>query len=88
LGLPETLATSVIETAPCEIWQSNWKTVQLFIAMGTQWRVGMGGATALDYVAIPVVALAMGIKLTKGRLGGLRVMEGEALSVMGEQRKA
>lgn len=61
--------------------------MQLFIAAGTQWRVGMSGATGLDYTALAVVAKAMGIKLTAARLEGLRTMEGEALRVMGEKRE-
>lgn len=67
------------------IWPDNWKTLELFIAMGTQWRAGMGGPTGLDYTALPVVAKAMRIKLTRERFDGIRVMEGEALRVMGER---
>ncbi len=55
--------------------------------MGTQWRVGMGGAIGLDYVALPLVAKALRIKLTPARFDGLRVMEGAALVVMGEARE-
>jgi hypothetical protein len=82
-----TSAAKSFEEKPCEIWQSNWKTLHLFIALGTQWRVGMNGATGLDYTAIPVVANAHGIKLTQGRLAGLRTMESEALRVMSEKRE-
>ena len=60
--------------------------LQLFIAMGTQWRVGMGGATGLDYAALQVVAKAMGVKLKRSVLDGIRVMENEALRVMSAQR--
>lgn len=55
--------------------------------MGTQWRVGMGGAIGLDYNTITVVARGLRIKLTPERFDGLRVMEGEALRVMAEKRK-
>lgn len=55
--------------------------------MGTQWRVGMSGATGLDYTALNTVAKAMQIKLTTARFDGLRVMEGEALKVMSNGRK-
>lgn len=85
-GLPASLAKS-LEEAPCEVWKCNWKTLQLFLAMETQWRAGMGGATGLDYTALPVVAKAKGIKITAARLDGLRVMEGEALRLMAEERK-
>lgn len=47
----------------------------------------MGGLTGLDYAAIPPTAKAMRIKLTPERFDGLRVMEGEALRVVGEKRE-
>lgn len=34
---------------PVEIWPDNLAAVNLFISMGTQWRVGAAGATGLDY---------------------------------------
>lgn len=54
--------------------------------MGTQWRVGQGGASGLDYTAIPATASMLGIKrrdLTD-IFPDLRVMEVEALAVMAE----
>lgn len=68
------------------MWPSNWPIVHIFIAMGTQWRVGNGGATGLDYNALPVVAKAHGIKLKRAVLDGIRVMENEALRVMAALR--
>lgn len=32
-----------------EVWPENWRAVELLIRLGTQWRVGMGGMTGLDY---------------------------------------
>lgn len=60
--------------------------MQLFVAMGTQWRVAMGGPTGLDYAALPIVARAMNIKLKASVLDGIRAMECEAIRVMGEAR--
>ena len=34
---------------PVEIWPDNLEAVNLFISIATQWRVGMNGATGLDY---------------------------------------
>lgn len=35
------------------IWPENVQSVNLFLSVGTQWRVGgMGGATGLDYPAV------------------------------------
>lgn len=54
--------------------------------MGTQWRIGTGGPSGLDYTAIPAAASMLGIKrrdLTD-IFPDLRVMEVEALAVMAE----
>lgn len=32
-----------------EVWPENWPAYALFAFMRTQWRVGFGGATGLDY---------------------------------------
>lgn len=32
-----------------EVWPENWPAVEMLIALGTQWRVSMGGPTGLDY---------------------------------------
>jgi len=32
-----------------EVWPENWRAYALFAFMRTQWRVGMAGATGLDY---------------------------------------
>jgi hypothetical protein len=31
------------------VWPENWPAVMVFRRMTTQWRVGMGGPTGLDY---------------------------------------
>lgn len=85
MGLPAELKSS-LEESECLIWPQNWKTVQLFIALQTQWRTGMGGVTGLDYAALPTVARGEKIRLTPGRIRGVRVMESEALRVLGEAR--
>ncbi len=32
-----------------EVYPENWRAAELLIRLGTQWRVGMGGMTGLDY---------------------------------------
>jgi hypothetical protein len=32
-----------------EVWPENWQTFRLFYDLQTQWRIGFGGATGLDY---------------------------------------
>lgn len=87
-GLPPELTKSFIEDSTCWVWPQNWNTVMLFLAMQTQWRVGMSGATGLDYAALPVIAKGEGIRLKPSRIAGLRVMESEALKQMAAARPA
>ena len=67
-----------------EIWPDNLSTVNAFIAMNTQWRVGMAGATGLDYNVLPTV-----FRLNRVPRGewqdvfeGIRTMESAALEEM------
>lgn len=69
-----------------EVWPDVWLAFRLFEAMGTQWRLGQGGPSGLDYTAIPATASMLGIKrrdLTD-IFPDLRIMEVEALAVMAE----
>ncbi len=65
------------------------RAVNLFIAISTQWRVGMGGATGLDNNVLFA-------KMERMRLSDsewvtiedeIRILEDEALTVMRESRK-
>ncbi|WP_390899041.1 DUF1799 domain-containing protein [Pseudomonas soli] len=69
-----------------EVWPDAWAAVRVFEALGTQWRLGQGGPSGLDYTAIPSVASMLGIRrreLTE-IFPDLRIMEHEALAVMAE----
>ena len=72
-----------------EVWDINWDVFSIFHSMSTQWRVGMGGCTGLDYSAIPVVAKMMGFKNKdiQHMFPDIQVMENEALITMGENRE-
>lgn len=56
----------------------------MFIAMMTQWRIGMSGATGLDYNAIPVVMRLVGVPAAERAdvFEGVRTMEDAALTYM------
>lgn len=56
-------------------------TANVFIAMLTQWRVGVRGATGLDYGPLPGVLRMMGVprKDWPDVFDGIRVMEDAAL---------
>ncbi|WP_410003797.1 DUF1799 domain-containing protein [Pseudomonas syringae] len=46
-----TLADIPVEEV--EVWPDSWKAFRLFESLSTQWRTGPGGASGLDYSAIP-----------------------------------
>lgn len=62
----------------------NQLPFNVFCAMDTQWRVGAGGATGLDYGTLPTVMRLMGIKreLWPEIWDAVRVMESAALEEM------
>lgn len=53
----------------------NGPTVELFLAVSTQWRSGSGGTVGLDYTAVKVAAEVHGMTLTPEVFGGLQIME-------------
>lgn len=56
--------------------------------MQTQWRMGFGGATGLDYQALDTVARVQGIRLDRLMLEKIQALEGAQLNRWAEQRKA
>lgn len=64
--------------------------MQVFMAMQTQWRIGMGGATGLDYSALPVVEDRLNVPKQRRAecFRGLQIIEREVLRVWGEAAKA
>lgn len=69
------------------VWAENWPAVDLFIAMGTQWRTGSSGATGLDYVALPTVLRLKGVPRPQWAemFEAVRVMEYAALEELRKQ---
>lgn len=83
------LKLSEIPPTEVDVWDINWPAFTVFHALWTQWRIGMSGATGLDYSVIPVVAKMLGYKKKeiKDMFSDIQVMENEALITMGENRK-
>ena len=72
-----------------EIWPDNLLSVNTFIAMLTQWRTGVGGATGLDYGVMPDV---MRMTMVPRRewpqvFEDIRIMEDAGLEAMRAARK-
>ena len=70
-------------------WPENAQAVYLFIQLLTQWRVGMGGPTGLDYAAVyPLLDRKAADSDEWDQLfDDLRVMEGAALEAIAENRE-
>lgn len=65
-----------------EVVPDVWESYLVFSAMSTQWRVGMNGATGLDYSVIPNVLELLNIKNKAAVFDDLRIMEIKALELM------
>lgn len=74
----------VENTDVLDVWPENWLPMQVFSRLGTQWRVGMGGATGLDYSAlISVMNLLEVKKKDRGYMfWAIQKMESAALKQM------
>lgn len=71
-----------------EVWECNADAFYVFESMATQWRIGMAGATGLDYAAMPVVMDMAGVKKKRRPevFQSVRIMEQVALESMAENR--
>ena len=72
-----------------EVWPENWQALETFSALQTQWRIGMGGPTGLDYAVLPAVMDLQHIPAPDrpALFDSLRVMEAEALRVFADRQK-
>jgi hypothetical protein len=63
--------------AEVAVWPDNMTTVEVYVAMRTQWRFSHYGATGLDYGVLPTVLRLVGVP--KGEwidvFEGIRAME-------------
>jgi len=75
------------ETDPVELLPENEVVFDLFCSLGTQWRVGMSGATGLDYGALYPLLDRQYPDLNEWRqaFADIRAMEIEALTRMKAQ---
>lgn len=98
-GAPEeivsdTLESQVEDEGACEVWEENWNTLMVFLAMQTQWRreiPAMSGQMiwhGLDYPAMESTIRMMGHwKKATEIFDGLRVMESAALPILNKPSK-
>jgi hypothetical protein len=67
-----------------EIWPENEESISLFSSVSTQWRIGMGGPTGLDYNALfaRMDRLKFDDQTYERLFQDIRVIESEALTIM------
>lgn len=79
------LGLTVDEATPrCDVWPDNVQSLNVFIAMLTQWRAGAMGLIGLDYAALPVVLDLNAVPQDDRSMifEDIRAMEDAALAVM------
>jgi hypothetical protein len=69
-----------------EVWEENWETVEMFLRLETQWRVGMNGIVGLDYVAARWLFSLYGAKEPAALLEDLQVIESAILAAKAKRK--
>ena len=84
-----TLAAESADDGTVEVWEENWPTVQVFLALSTQWRreiPAMAGTMiwhGLHYPAVESTIRMMGLWRKAAEIfEGLQVMESAALKLL------
>ncbi len=67
-----------------EVWPENQDAVTMFVACSTQWRVGPGGMTGLDYNVLFRLFEVYDIKNQRETIEAVQVMENTALKMIVE----
>jgi hypothetical protein len=85
----EGLGLTLEDLDATEIYLDNLPAYNLFCYMGTQWNVGMAGATGLRYEVAhhKLDRMKLDPEEYEDRMDDLRIMEAEALTAMREAQK-
>ncbi|MBY0499293.1 MAG: DUF1799 domain-containing protein [Nitrosomonas sp.] len=73
----------------CEVWQENWESVLLFLAMGTQWSISpTGQPIGINYGSLESTMKMTSVKKKKraSLFMDVRMMESAALDVFREKQ--
>lgn len=72
------------------VWPENWPSYLVFSNMGTQWRVGMNGASGLDYNVLSEIwrRLKIPFNARDDIFQDIRLMESAALQQMNDNQPA
>lgn len=83
--MPPEIAAAIEADADFDLWPENEPSFTLFTNIQTQWRVGMNGASGLDYHGVGAAVQMMGKTMTPELFSDIQIMERAALKAM--QRK-
>lgn len=74
----------VTDTSTFDVWPENWPAYAVFCDVSTQWRMGPGGPSGLDYGAVEWVMGLRQVKQAKKlqMLHDIRTLESSALKAM------
>lgn len=78
---------SMAKEEEIDVWPECVQAFQFFLRLRTQWRVGMAGATGLDYAAVDVLMRMDDVPAEQASslFEDIHMMEYEALEAMAEQ---
>lgn len=69
----------------CHVFAENWPALQVFLRMGTQWRIAPDGRVqGLDYTALQTVMQLLGVEDTAQTFIFIQDFETGALAALGE----
>lgn len=77
------------EFEDCEVWEDNWESAMLFLAVSTQWIVSpMGQYVGINYTALESTMRMAGIKKKKraSLFDDVGIMESAALEVLRDRK--
>jgi hypothetical protein len=76
---------ALAKSGDCEVWEENWVSVEMFLRLQTQWRVGMNGLLGLDYLAAEWLFRLYSVKEPASLLEDLQVMEAAVLTAVAKR---
>ena len=85
MGAAPELLEAVQDSGPApdfEVLEENWRTVELFLRLQTQWVPLMGGVAGLNYQSVEFLFRIEGIENQREMLADLHAMEIAALQVL------
>jgi len=73
------------ESEHFEVWEENWRSVEIFLKMQTQWNVTMGGYVGLKYEVLQWLSQLYDVEDKRHLLEDIQVMEAAALSELNKK---